>query len=156
MAVDADGNALLTFYDGEGGVHLARQDGASWSVAKIADAPPLDDAGNGNLAPMTGVAVDDEGGLAAAWEDARRRRARDLRRRGRPSPRSRRSTPTGGRSPSVGISPDGANVFVAWFDPDGENLRFGVQGDLGGARGRGAEPDDRSRRHPRASRRRWR
>ncbi len=32
MAVDADGNALLTFFDGQGGVQLARPDGAGWSV----------------------------------------------------------------------------------------------------------------------------
>ncbi len=129
LAVDADGNALLTFYDGEGGVHLARQDGASWSVAKIADAPPLDDAGNGNLAPMTGVAVDDEGGLVAAWEgpDGVVLATSDD---GTTFTPLETLDTTGGRSPSVGVSPDGANVFVAWFDPDGENLRFGVQGDL--------------------------
>ena len=37
----------------------------------------------------------------------------------------------GGRSGSVGVSPDGANIFLAWYDMEGQNLRFGVQGDIG-------------------------
>ena len=70
MAVDADGNGILTFYDDDGGVQLARQSGASWSLAKIADAAPADPEAIGNLAPTTSIAVDDEGGLVAAWDDA--------------------------------------------------------------------------------------
>ncbi|MET0801222.1 MAG: cupredoxin domain-containing protein [Actinomycetota bacterium] len=131
MAVDADGNAVVTFYDGNGGVQLARQSGATWSVSTIADATPPSDDATGNLAPMTGVAVDDQGAMAAAWEDADGVVLAT-------SDDGETFTPVetldtiGGRSPSVGISPDGTNVFVAWFDPEGENLRFGVQGDLGG------------------------
>ena len=70
MAVDADGNGILTFYDDDGGVQLARQSGASWSLTKIADAAPADPEAIGNLAPTTSIAVDDEGGLVAAWDDA--------------------------------------------------------------------------------------
>ncbi|MGZ8630813.1 MAG: hypothetical protein ACXWZF_07565 [Actinomycetota bacterium] len=129
MTVDADGNAVLTFYDGEGGVHLARQDGASWSVAKIADVTPREEAGTGNLAPMTGVAIDDEGGVVAAWEGADGVVLATSDDGATFTPLETLDT-AGGRSPSVGVSPDGANVFVAWFDSGGENLRFGVQGDL--------------------------
>lgn len=130
MAVDADGNGLLTFYDGDGGVQLARQSGASWSLAKIADAQPTDPEAIGNLAPMTSIAVDDEGAMVAAWDDADGVVFAT-------SDDGETFTPVetldtaGGRSPSVGISPDGANVYVAWYDTDGQNLRFGVQGDVG-------------------------
>lgn len=131
MAVDADGNPLVTFYDGNGGVQLGTQSGGTWSVSTIADATPPSDDVMGNLAPMTGIAVDDQGGMAAAWEDADGVVLAT-------SDDGETFTPVetldtiGGRSPSVAISPDGANVFVAWFDPEGENLRFGVRGDLGG------------------------
>jgi plastocyanin len=130
MAVDADGNALLTFYDDDGGVQLARQSGTSWSLAKIADARPSDPEAIGNLAPATGIAVDDGGAMVAAWDDAEGVVFAT-------SDDGETFTPVetldtaGGRSPSVGISPDGANVYVAWYDVDGENLRFGVQGDVG-------------------------
>ena len=70
MAVDADGNGILTFFDDDGGVQLARQGGAGWSLTKIADAAPADPETIGNLAPTTSIAVDDEGGLVAAWDDA--------------------------------------------------------------------------------------
>lgn len=129
MAIDADGNALLTFYDGDGGVHLARQDGTSWSDATIAEATPPDEAVAGNLAPMTGVAVDDQGAVVAAWEgpDGVVLATSDD---GETFTPLETLDTIGGRSPSVGVSPDGANVFLTWYDAEGENLRFGVQGDV--------------------------
>jgi len=130
MAVDADGNGILTFYDDDGGVQLARQSGASWSLAKIADAAPIDPETIGNLAPTTSIAVDDEGGLVAAWDDADGvvlATSDD----GETFTPIETADTLGGRSASVGVSPDGANVFIAWYDVKGENLRFGVQGDIG-------------------------
>jgi len=130
MAVDADGNALLTFYGDDGGVQLARQSGASWSVSPIADAQPADPEATGNLAPTTSIAVDDEGGLAAAWEDADGVVLATSEDGETFEPLVTPDT-LGGRSPSAEVSPDGANVFLAWYDIQGENLRFGVQGDIG-------------------------
>jgi hypothetical protein len=129
MAVDADGNALLTFYDGDGGVHLARQDGASWSDSTIAEVTPPDEAGTGNLAAMTGVAVDDQGAVAAAWEGPEGVVLATSGDGETFTPLETLDT-VGGRSPSVGVSPDGTSVFLTWYDPRGENLRFGVQGDI--------------------------
>lgn len=129
MAVDADGNAMLTFFDDDGGVQLARQSGAGWSVAKIADAQPAEPDGVGNLAPTTSIAVDDQGAMVAAWDDADGVVLAT-------SDDGETFTPLetldtiGGRAPSVGTSPDGANVYIAWYDVEGENLRFGVQGEL--------------------------
>ncbi len=51
MAVDADGNGILTFYDDDGGVQLARQSGASWSLTTIADATPADPEAIGEPRP---------------------------------------------------------------------------------------------------------
>jgi plastocyanin len=129
MAVDADGNGLLTFYDDDGGVQLARQTGADWSLTKIADAAPAEPEATGNLAPATSIAVDDQGGMVAAWDDADGVVLAT-------SDDGETFTPLetldtiGGRSPSVGVSPDGANVYIAWYDASGANLRFGVQGDI--------------------------
>jgi hypothetical protein len=130
MAVDADGNPLLTFFDDDGGVQLARQSGSGWSLTKIADAQPADPEGVGNLAPTTSIAVDDEGAMVAAWDDADGVILAT-------SDDGETFTPLetldtiGGRAPSVGVSPDGSNVYMAWYDAEGENLRFGVQGEFG-------------------------
>ena len=130
MAIDADGNALLTFFDAQGAVQLARPDGAGWSVTTIAEAAPADLEAIGNLAPMTSIAIDDEGGMAAAWDDADGVVVAT-------SDDGETFTPIetpdtlGGMTPSVGVAPDGAKVFLAWYDPESQNLRFGVQGDMG-------------------------
>lgn len=130
MTVDADGNALLTFYDAQGAVQLARPDGASWSVSTIADAAPADLDAVGNLAPMTSVAVDDKGSMVAAWDDAD---GVVLATSGDGEAFTPIETPDtlGGSTPSAGVSPDGTRVFLAWYDPESQNLRFGVQGDVG-------------------------
>ena len=130
MDVDADGNAILTFFDDQGAVQLARPDGAGWSVTTIADARPADLEGIGNLAPMTSIAVDDEGGIAVAWDDADGvviATSED----GETFKPIETPDTLGGTTPSVGATPDGAQVFLAWYDPESQNLRFGVQGDMG-------------------------
>jgi hypothetical protein len=84
----------------------------------------------GNLAPATSIAVDDEGAMVAAWDDADGVVLAT-------SDDGETFTPLetldtiGGRAPSVGVSPDGSNVYMAWYDAEGENLRFGVQGEFG-------------------------
>ena len=98
---------------------------------------PADPEAVGNLAPSTSVAIDDEGGIVAAWDDADGVRCGDERRTARRSRRSRRPTRVGGRSPSVGVSPDGR-----------ERLRLLV-------RPRRREPSARGPRRRRASSR-WR
>ena len=121
MAVDADGNPLLTFFDDDGGVQLARQSGSGWSLTKIADAQPADPEGVGNLAPTTSIAVDDEGAMVAAWDDADGVILAT-------SDDGETFTPLetldtiGGRAPSVGVSPDGSNVYMAWYDAEGDFL----------------------------------
>lgn len=130
MTVDADGNALLTFYDAQGAVQLARPDGASWSVSTIAEATPTDLDAVGNLAPMTSIAVDDQGAMVAAWDDADGvvlAASED----GQTFTPIETPDTLGGRTPSAGVSPDGTKVFLAWYDPESQNLRFGVQGDVG-------------------------
>lgn len=130
MTVDGDGNALLTFYDAQGAVQLARPDGAAWSVSTIADAAPTDLDAVGNLAPMTSIAVDDDGAMVAAWDDADGVVLATSENGGEFTPIETPDT-LGGRTPSAGVSPDGSKIFLAWYDPESQNLRFGVQGDMG-------------------------
>jgi hypothetical protein len=129
MAVDPDGAAVLTFYDDDGGVQLARQDGAGWTLTKIADSQPADPEAVGNLAPTTSIAVDDQGAMAAAWDDADGVVLATSDDGETFAPLETLDT-IGGRSPSVATSPDGSNVYMAWYDTEGQNLRFGVQGEL--------------------------
>ncbi|HVF07725.1 MAG TPA: cupredoxin domain-containing protein, partial [Actinomycetota bacterium] len=130
MAVDADGGPLLTFYDAQGAVQLARPDGVAWSVSTIADASPPDLEAVGNLAPMTSIDVDDQGALVAAWDDADGVVLATSEDGAEFTPIEALDT-AGGRTPSAGVAPDGSRVFFTWYDPESQTLRFGVQGDVG-------------------------
>ena len=71
MAVDADGIAHLTFYDGQGGVKLATQGDLGWDVTDVADTdvPAMGPEELPILEPMTGVAVDGDGMLYVTYTD---------------------------------------------------------------------------------------
>lgn len=130
MAVDGEGRPLLSFYDDQGAVQLARPDGVAWSVSTIADASPPDLEAVGNLAPMTSIAVDDQGAVVAAWDDADGV-ALATSEDGTEFARIEALDTEGGRTPSAGVAPDGSRIFFTWYDPETQNLRFGVQGNVG-------------------------
>ena len=87
--------------------------------------------GTGDLEPTTGVAVDDGGRAVRHLRPTQAVRAAGLvdRRRGLRAGRDGRH-PAGGSYPSVAVSPDGANVFLAWYGTVSQDLRLGVWGDV--------------------------
>ena len=135
MAVGKDGAASITYYDADGAVQLATQDGAGqdgngWSVTEVAAADLGDEAdGIGNLAPTTGVAVDDQGVTYVTFVDAGSVKLVS-------SEDGETFTPieTGdtseGRYPSVAAAADGSAVYVTWYDEEGQLLKLGIQADI--------------------------
>lgn len=131
MAVDADGVAHLTFYDGQGGVKLATQGGLGWDVTDIADTdvPAMGPEELPILEPTTGVAVDGEGVLYITYTDQGSVQLVSSTDGGDFAPVDTVDTRQG-EFPSVAVSPDGANVYLAWYGTVGQDLRLGVWGDV--------------------------
>ena len=132
VAVDANGTPWVTYYTGDGAVNLATTSGAAWTTVKVADAKPGN--GTGTLAETTGVAVDDEGTVYAAWYDDDQK---GVHLASGAQGKSFESIDTEGTKsggfPSLAVTPDGARVFLAWYDlrttSQGQNLLLGILGD---------------------------
>ena len=131
MAVDADGVAHLTFYDGQGGVKLATQGDLGWDVTDVADTdvPAMGPEELPILEPMTGVAVDGKGVLYVTYTDQGSVSLVSSTDGGDFAPVDTVNTRQG-EFPSVAVSPDGANVYLAWYGTVGQDLRLGVWGDV--------------------------
>ena len=128
MAVDADGNPILTFYGPQGGVQLADSAGGAWSVEDVATgSPPAE--GISNQAPTTGISVDDEGVRYVTYAEGDTIVLLSSADGGEFAPVDI-GTPTGGAFPDVAAAPDGSSVYLTWYGVDGEDLRLGVWGDV--------------------------
>ena len=149
MAVDADGNGILTFFDDDGGVQLARQGGRRWSSRRRRRLGRDDRElqRRGRASPSTTRAVSSPPGTTpTAWCWPRATTARR-------SPRSRRPTRSADARARWGVIPTArtsSSPGTTWRS----NLRFGVQGDIGHPGG-GTEPDGRSRPDPGPDDRWW-
>jgi hypothetical protein len=130
MAVDADGAAYLTFYDGQGGVKLAAQDGTAWTVTDVATsdaefdpaAPPIE-------APTTGVAVNDDGGLSVTYTDAGSVLLVSSTDGAAFEPVDISSNQQSDSS-AVAVVPDGSATYLTWYGTVGQDLRIGIWGDV--------------------------
>ncbi len=126
MASTGD-EAYLSYY-ADGAVNVATSSGSSWTPSEVAEAD-LGDAADetGNLAPTTDLALDDEGTVYVAWQDIEGVHMAN----GDGStfePVETRDT-EGGVTPSVGASPDGATLYLSWFDPEAGDLLLGMYGE---------------------------
>ena len=130
MAVDADGNALLTFYDGDA-VKMAAQDGALWTVTEVASPVDLGEAveGTGNFAPTTGVAVDEQGVRYVTFMDAG-----SIQLLSSDDGDTYEAMETGdlgaAEFPALAVTPDASAIFVTWYDDEGQLLKLGIHADL--------------------------
>ena len=129
MAVDADGNALLAFYAGDS-VQVAAQDGTGWVVGEATTADLGEAAGGtGNLAPTTGIAVDDQGTRYLALMNAETVTVLSSADGDTYAP-----IETGNLGsaafPSLAVTPDGSAIFVTWYDDQGQLLKLGIHADL--------------------------
>ena len=129
MAVDADGNGIVTFYDG-GSVQMATQDGTAWNLSTVADVDLGEAAtGIGNFAPTTGVAVDDQGTRYVTYMDAGTVKLSS-------SPDGQTFSPIetgalgGAAFPALAVTSDGAAIYVTWYDDEGQLLKLGIQADI--------------------------
>jgi plastocyanin len=129
MTVDAEGTGYISFYDLEGSAMLAVQDGDSWTVNEVAAADLAADAdGTANLAPTTGVAVDERGAIYVTFMNAGTIGLVSSPDGGSFAPVE--TNVLGGSFPAVAVTPDGARVYVTWYDDEGHLLKLGIQGDL--------------------------
>jgi hypothetical protein len=127
VAIDANGTPFVTYYTGDGAVNLATTSGAAWSTVKVADAEPVD--GTGNREETTGVAVDDGGTVYAAWYDDAEKAVRLASgAQGKSFEPIDTAGTEGGGFPSLAVTPDGARVFLAWYELETQNLLLGVLG----------------------------
>lgn len=128
VAVDANGTPFVTYYTGDGAVNLATTSGATWTTVKVADAEPGN--GTGNQAETTGVGVDTDGTVYAAWYDDGQKAvhlASGI--RGKSFKPIDTSGTEGGGFPSLAVTADGSRVFLAWYDLETQNLLLGVLGE---------------------------
>lgn len=115
--------AYAAYYSGSGAVHLAALSAGAWTVSEVSSAadPKVT---TGNLAPTTGVAVDDAGTVYVAWEDGG---VHLVSGDGAAFAAIETIGTAGGISPSVAAGADGS-VALAWYDPLSRNLMVGSVG----------------------------
>jgi hypothetical protein len=149
----AAGDVATISYYTAGNVAVATSAGGGWSseeVGAVSAAPELSPtpspspttgaSPSGSPAPApeppiptqptTGVAVDGEGTVWVAWEDAEGIHLASSADGGFTEEDIGRTA--GGATPSVAVSEDGSTVYLAWFDPQEGDLRVGISADLEG------------------------
>ena len=128
VTVDADGTPWVTYYTGDGEVHLATNSGTTWATSSVAEAKPGN--GTGNLAETTGVAITADGTVYVSWFDTA---TNGVHLAGGAQGAAFEAIETvgteGGGFPSISVTGDGSRVFLAWYDLLTENLLLGVLGE---------------------------
>lgn len=128
MTVSADGSPYVAYY-GDGSVYLATSSGTGWATSKVADADP--GSGTDNAAQTTGVAVDDAGTIYVTWYDKGTGVLLASSNDGSGFTPIETSDTSGAGYPSLAVNADGSRIYVAWYDIESQDLRLGVQGELG-------------------------
>jgi plastocyanin len=125
LAVNADGAPAVTYDTGSGEIHLATLSGGSWSTATVGSADT-----EGTVPQQTGVAVDDSGTIYVAWVlgGAIQLVTGD----GKNFTQLPTKGSRNGEFPTVGVTGDGSKVFLAWYEPQQQDLQFGTYGESGG------------------------
>jgi plastocyanin len=129
LATSGD-TAAISFYTGSG-VAVATGGPGSWSIEEVA--PVANAAGAASTdavqtPPGTGVAVDGQGTIWVAWEDGEGIHLAS----GAEGKIQQIETPdtSGGVSPTVAVTDDGASVYLAWYDTEEGDLRLGTYAEL--------------------------
>jgi hypothetical protein len=125
LAVGADGTPVATYDSGSGEIHVATLSGGSWTAVKVGSADT-----EGAVPQQTGVAVDDSGTIYVAWvlggaiqlvSSSDGTSFTEIATKGTRN----------GQFPTVGVTGDGAKVFLAWYEPQQQDLQFGTFGETG-------------------------
>ncbi len=137
LAVGKDDAIYLSFYDGKDAVDVAASGASGWTTSKVADAAPAvpdpatADSTNGNFSETTGVAVDDNGKLYVTFYDGASGGVALWSGDGATFSAVTTSDTNAGAYPSVAVTPDGSRVFITWYGQENEDLRMGIEGDVG-------------------------
>jgi hypothetical protein len=120
-----DGTVFATYYSAKDVVELGTFDGQGWGTTDVATVG--DGSANGE---STGVAVADDGTVYVAFVDPGTASVvlTSASAGGAFEPIPTRGT-EGGQWPAVDVTPDGATVSLAWYDPQGQDLAFGTLAD---------------------------
>jgi len=127
----AGDTAAISFYTGSG-VSVATGGPGSWAIEEVAPVAETGgeqaSAGTVQTPPGTGVAVDGQGTIWVAWQDGEGIHLAS----GADGKIQQIETPdtSGGVSPTVAVTEDGASVYLAWYDPEEGDLRLGTYGEL--------------------------
>jgi plastocyanin len=122
LAIDADGNPHVAYYDSQGNVrHAHTLGGAPWEVTDLGSvgAGP---SGQPDPGWSTGIALDGKGVHYVTWADTK---AKKLVFATNSSGEFQSSPVPGselGVNPSIAASADGKTVAIAWFDNNNSNL----------------------------------
>jgi hypothetical protein len=124
LAAAGDGEDAYLSYHADGSINVATWSGGSWTSVEVA-AADVEDVD----VSASGVALDDEGVVYVAWDDASgvHMASGD----GTSFEQLETQGTGGGVMPSIAATGDGAQVYLSWYDPDGQDLLLGVYGDVG-------------------------
>lgn len=126
----AGDTATISFYT-SGGVAVATGRFGSWSIEEVATlSQGGGQAGDTAATPGSGVAVDGQGTTWLTWEDPEGIHLAS----GEEGQLEELDLPdtSGGISPSVATTEDGASVYLAWYDPENGDLRLGTYAEIPG------------------------
>ncbi len=126
VAVGEDGSMFAAYYASKDTVGLATSDGNGWNVTEAANLGSGDADGR-----STGVAVADDGTVYLTYVDPGTGSV-VLASSGTGGagfePIPTRAT-EGGQWPAVDVTPDGATVSLAWYDPEAQDLAYATLAD---------------------------
>ncbi len=125
VTVGTDGTMFAAYYAGKDTVSLAVSDGDGWIATDAATV-----GGGSAEGESTGVAVADDGTAYLTYVDPGTRSVvlASGTAGGVFEPVATRAT-EGGKWPAVDVTPDGATVSLAWYDPEGQDLAYGTVAD---------------------------
>ena len=127
----AGDTAAISFYT-KSGVSVAIGQPGSWSIEEVASVAKAGgegaSAGEVQIPPGTGIAVDGQGTIWVTWEDGEGVHLAS----GATGKLEQIETPdtAGGVSPTVAATEDGTSVYLAWYDPEEGDLRLGTYAEL--------------------------
>ena len=128
MAVAGDGSVWVAYYTGDGAVHAAGSSGqgTGWRVSEAASSGPV------TTGQTTGIAATDSG-VYVAYKDASARRVALVLGDGSAFESVSVTGTAAGSYPSLGATPDGSSVYLAWYDTVKQDLLLGFLGDTSDA-----------------------
>ena len=130
----AAGDTAAISFSTKSGVSVATGRPGSWSIEEVASVTKADGGETGSTKvqapPGTSVAVDGQGNITVAWEDGAGIHLASG--AGGKIEEIEMPDTSGGVSPTVAVTEDGASIYLAWYEPEEGDLRLGTYGEISG------------------------